>query len=138
MMRLFLNCLGASAGGGLTYLRNVLPSLSGRSEIRTTVAAAAGLQQEFASIRNVNWVSYDVDSGTALRFWNEQTKLPGLIRRSEADVLLSAGNLAVWRSPVPQILLSGNSLYTSTDFYRNLRARKDYRLWLDTHLKSIF
>jgi len=138
MMRFFLNCLGASAGGGLTYLRNVLPSLSGRSEIRTTVAAAAGLRQELAGLPNVNWVSRDADSGTALRFWDEQTKLPGLIRRSEADVLISAGNFAVWRSPVPQILLSGNSLYTSTDFYRDLRARKDYRLWLDTHLKAIF
>src|SRR5690348_10873104 len=99
MMRLFLNCLGASAGGGLTYLRNVLPSLSARSEIRTTVAAAAGLRQEFEGLHNVSWVSLDAGPGTALRFWGEQTKLPALIRRSGANLLISAGNFALWRSP---------------------------------------
>src|SRR5262249_8579140 len=71
------------------------------------------------------------------RFWYEQTRLLGMIRRSGSDVLIAAGNFAVWRSPVPQILLSGNSLYTSTDFYRDLRVRKDYRLWLDTHVKAV-
>lgn len=138
MTHIFLNCLGASAGGGLTYLRNVLPALSARSEIRTTVAAAACFEQELGRLPNVNWVHLAADSGTALRFWHEQTRLPGLIRRSGAHVLISAGNFALWRSPVPQILLSGNSLYTSADFYRDLRARKDYRLWLDTRLKAIF
>jgi glycosyltransferase involved in cell wall biosynthesis len=39
---------------------------------------------------------------------------------------------------VPQILLSGNSLYTSADFYDDLRSRGDYRLWLDTRIKGIF
>ena len=39
-----------------------------------------------------------------------------LIRRSGAQVLISAGNFALWNSPVPQILLSRNSLYTSGRF----------------------
>jgi glycosyltransferase involved in cell wall biosynthesis len=52
--------------------------------------------------------------------------------------LISAGNFALRRSPVPQILLSGNSLYTSTDFDRDLRARKAYRMWLDTRVRGFF
>jgi glycosyltransferase involved in cell wall biosynthesis len=63
--------------------------------------------------------------------------LPELIRRSGANVLLSAGNFALRRSPVPQILLSRNSLYTSADFYHDLRARREYRLWVDTRLKGL-
>jgi glycosyltransferase involved in cell wall biosynthesis len=39
---------------------------------------------------------------------------------------------------VPQILLSRNALYTSSDFYTDLRSRGDYRLWLDTQIKSVF
>ena len=64
--------------------------------------------------------------------------LPKLIRRSGAQVLISAGNFALWHAPVPQILLSRNSLYTSIDFFRDLRSRREYRMWMDTRLKSMF
>jgi glycosyltransferase involved in cell wall biosynthesis len=138
MTHLFLNCLGASAGGGLTYPRNVIPLLSARSNIRATVAASATLRQELGNRPNITWVELDADHGTVLRFFQEQTCLPRLIRRSGADILISAGNFALWKSPVPQILLSGNSLYTSADFYRDLRSRGDHRLWLDTRTKSVF
>jgi glycosyltransferase involved in cell wall biosynthesis len=138
MTHLFLNCLAASAGGGLTYLRNVLPILSVRNDVRTTVAASSSLKQELGHLPNVAWADLRTDHGTALRFWQEQAILPRLIDRSGADVLISAGNFALWRSPIPQILLSGNSLYTSSDFYRDLRSRKDYRLWLDTRVKGVF
>lgn len=138
MTRLFLNCLAASAGGGLTYLRNVLPPLSARNGVRTTVAASASLKRELGHLPNVDWAAAETDHRAAFRFWQEQTLLPRLIRRCGADVLISTGNFALWRSPVPQILLSGNSLYTSADFYRDLHSRKDYRLWLDTRVKGIF
>jgi hypothetical protein len=59
-----------------------------------------------------------------------------LIRHSGADVLLSTGNFALYRSPVPQILLSRNALYTSSYFLHDLRDRGDYRLWLDTEVKA--
>jgi glycosyltransferase involved in cell wall biosynthesis len=51
-------------------------------------------------------------------------------------VLISAGNFALWNSPVPQILLSRNSLYTSSDFLRDVRARGDYAMWVDTLVKG--
>jgi glycosyltransferase involved in cell wall biosynthesis len=136
-MHLFLNCLAASAGGGLTYLRNVVPHLSARTGVRTTVAASAHLKRELGDLPNITWTELEGDQGAMLRFCQEQAILPRLIRRSGADVLISAGNFALWRSPVPQILLSGNSLYTSADFYRDLRSRGDYRLWLDTRIKGI-
>jgi glycosyltransferase involved in cell wall biosynthesis len=71
------------------------------------------------------------------RYWKEQCRLPALIRSSCADVLLSAGNFALRNSPVPQILLSRNSLYTSADFSRDLLSRRHYTLWLDTKVKSV-
>jgi len=37
---------------------------------------------------------------------------------------------------VPQILLSRNSLYTSADFHRDVRVRRDYRIWADTLIKA--
>jgi glycosyltransferase involved in cell wall biosynthesis len=137
-MRLFLNCFAATAGGGLTYLRNVVPRLSARADVRTTVAASTSLRQELGDLPNITWAQLETNRGAASRFYQEQAKLSGLIRGSGADVLISAGNFALWKSPVPQILLSGNSLYTSADFYGDLRSRGDYRLWLDTRIKGIF
>jgi glycosyltransferase involved in cell wall biosynthesis len=138
MMHLFLNCLAASAGSGLTYVRNVVPQLSTRVGLRATVALSPLLRKELGTPSNISFVEVEVPAGAARRFCWEQVFLPGMIRRSGADVLISAGNFALRRSPVPQILLSGNSLYNSPDFDRDLRARKAYRMWLDTRVRGFF
>lgn len=136
MIHLFLNGLAASAGGGLTYLRNVVPHLAERHDVRTTVAVSPTVGREFGRLEHVDFVETEVAGGAGRRFLYEQRVLPALIRSTRADVLISAGNFALRNSPVPQILLSRNSLYTSADFYRDLRSRRDYKLWLDTRLKA--
>ncbi len=136
MIHLFLNGLGAGAGGGLTYLRNVLPHLSRRGDVRATVAISAGLRSEFEGLPNLEFADVPEITGAARRFWFEQRQLPALVRRSGAQVLISAGNFALRKSPVSQILLSRNSLYTATDFYRDLRSRGEYAMWLDTCVKA--
>ena len=136
MIRLFINGLAASAGGGLTYLRNVIPQLARRKDIEATVALNPALRQEFGKFPNISFADASISGGTVGRFVREQTMLPQLIRRSGAQVLISAGNFALWRSPVPQILLSRNSLYTSKDFIRDVRTRGDYAIWGDTLVKG--
>jgi glycosyltransferase involved in cell wall biosynthesis len=136
VMRLFINGLAASAGGGLTYLRNVVPHLSGVEGLHTTLALREELGAEFVHLPGISVAATDCPSGAAKRFWYEQTALPKLVAQSRADVLISAGNVALRNSPVPQILLSRNSLYTSADFFHDLRSRRDYKMWLDTRLKA--
>ena len=136
MIRLFINGLAASAGGGLTYLRNVIPQLARRKDVEATVALNPALRQEFGEFSNISFADASISGGTVGRFVREQTMLPALIRRSGAQVLISAGNFALWRSPVPQILLSRNSLYTSNDFIRDVRTRGDYAIWSDTLVKG--
>lgn len=138
MIHLFINSLAASAGGGLTYVRNVLPRLAVREDVRATLLVGGELRSEIMESARVTLVRAESPAGSAMRFWYEQRHVPELIRRSGADVLLSTGNFALYRSPVPQILLSRNALYTSADFLRDLRNRGDYRLWLDTQVKSVF
>lgn len=134
-MHLFINSLAASAGGGLTYIRNVIPHLTTVPGLQVTVVLGPSLREEFRNCSGVNFV--EVDAPAARRFWHEQSELPDLIRRCGAEVSLSAGNFALRRSPVPQILLSRNSIYTSADFYRDLLLRREYRMWLDTHLRAV-
>jgi glycosyltransferase involved in cell wall biosynthesis len=136
MIRLFINGLAASAGGGLTYLRNVIPHLARRVDTETTVLLNPAIRREFGELANISFVEAAETSGVFRRVVREQTTLPKLIRRSGAQVLISAGNFALWNSPVPQILLSRNSLYTSGDFLRDVRARGDYAIWADTIVKG--
>src|SRR6202142_811159 len=135
MIKLFINGLAASAGGGLTYLRNVIPHLARRVDAETTVLLNPALRREFTELPNIFLVATPESYRAPRRFVREQTTLPKLIRRSGAQVLISPGNFALWRSPVPQILLSRNSLYTSSDFLRDVRARGDYAIWADTLVK---
>src|ERR1700676_3235715 len=136
MVHLFINAISASAGGGLTYVRNVLPRLALRQDVRTTVLVGETLGAEILESDRITLLREQFPAGSSRRLWYEQRHLPRLIRRSGADVLLSTGNFALYRSPVPQILLSRNALYLSNDFLRDLRERGDYRLWIDTELKA--
>jgi glycosyltransferase involved in cell wall biosynthesis len=136
MIRLFINGLAASAGGGLTYLRNVIPHVARRVDAESTVLLSPTTRAEFGELPNICFVVDTGSGNSARRFLREQTTLPRLIRHSGAQALISAGNFALWRSPVPQILLSRNSLYTSRDFLRDVRARGDYAIWTDTVVKG--
>lgn len=137
MIHLFVDASAASSGSGPTYVRNVAPHLAARLDVRSTVLVSPVLRQEFQDQSNLHFLEFgDESANAASRFVRAQRSIPQLIRRSGANVLLSAGNMALFRSPVPQILLSGNALYTSNDFFRDVTRRGDYRLWLDTKLKG--
>lgn len=139
MTRLFINGLAASAGGGLTYLRNIIPHLSRRTDAETTVLLRTSVRSEFGDLPNISFIEKPESPqtrGALQRFVFEQTALPKLIRRSGAQILIATGNFALWNSPVPQILLSRNSLYTSGDFIRDIRERREYALLADTLFKG--
>jgi glycosyltransferase involved in cell wall biosynthesis len=136
MIHLFLNGSGASAGGGLTYLRSVIPQLSAITDVRVTVAVSESLRRSLGEVPRVSFLAIENAANAAQRFWREQTVLPRLIRQSGAEVLISTGNFALRNSPIPQILLSRNSLYVSNTFSRDLLARGDYWLWVDTRIKA--
>jgi len=135
MMHLLVNALAVSAGGGLTYIRNLVPQLAGRPDLRVTIVTTPAVKDELEQHGNIEFLKLDIPP--ARRFWYEQAKLPELIRNHNASVLLSTGNFALRRSPVPQILLSRNSIYLSDDFYRDLWRRGEFRMWLDTHFRAV-
>ena len=136
MISLFLNALSASAGGGLTYVRNVAWQLAARHDVQASLLLSPTIQDELGALPNIRIVTQAEPAGPARRFLFEQRCLRGLIKATGANVLISAGNFALRNAPVPQILLSRNALYTSRDFYADLQKRGEYRLWLDTRAKG--
>lgn len=133
-MHLFINSLAASAGGGLTYIRNVIPHLAAIPDVHVTAALGRDLRGEFQAFDGMEFLEVEIPAGR--RFWFEQSALPAIVHQSGADILLSAGNFSLRKSPVPQILLSRNSVYTCADFSRDLLARGEYRTWVDTRIRG--
>ena len=137
-MHILLNAFAASSGSGLTYVRNVAPVLARRSDLRATFLVGSELGQEFGQWPNVEFKSVPEHGSVARRFLWEQSAIPRMARALQADVLVSSGNFAIRKSPIPQILLSGNSLYTSLDYRRDLRSRGEYGLGLDNEIRAWF
>ena len=137
MARVLFNARASTAGGGLTYLRNVLPRLSvvpgGNSFV---VAVQGSYLKEFAAFESHQLKLTPVeDRGFSSRMWHEQASLRTLIASEKIDVLVSFGNFALFRSPVPQLLFNRNDLYFSRDFLRDLSNRGLYLQIATTFLK---
>lgn len=137
MMRLFVNGAAASAGGGLTYLRNVLPHLSLYADVETTVALNPEYSLELPIPANIAVVETDREYGAARRFLWEQFGLKARLRAAHANVLLSTGNFGMRKCPIPQVLLSGNALYISQDFSADLRGRGEYATLVAHNVRTL-
>src|SRR6266436_4834148 len=137
-MHILFNAIAASSGSGLTYVRNVAAVLARRGDVRATFLVGPELAGERSAGANVAFEEMREPQSVARRVVWEQSVLPRIVRRLGADVLVSAGNFALRRSSVPQILLSGNSLYTSADYRRDLLQRREYGLWLDNGVRSFW
>lgn len=126
MTNVLFNALASTAGGGVTYLRNVLPILSrGKTDHRYLVLVPPEHIEayiQFAS-EQLGIEAAPARGGTLKRMWWEQTGLRQLLKSRKIDVLVSLGNFALFASPVPQILFNRNDLYFSSEFGQDLRNR---------------
>lgn len=137
MPTILLNALASTAGGGITYLHNVLPRLSRMERGWRFVALVPEGSPIISRIPREGSVECQpvAARGALSRLWWEQTQLRRVIRERSVDVLVSLGNLALFRSPIPQVLFNRNDLYFSGDFDRDLRARGLYAELLSNRLK---
>jgi glycosyltransferase involved in cell wall biosynthesis len=138
MALVLINALASTAGGGITYLRNVLPRLARFDPINRYLVlvppAHAAEYRELAAER-VSLEAAPINGGLLARWWWEQSGVRSYIKAHGVEVLISLGNFALLAAPVPQILFSRNDLYFSPYFERDLRARRRYAELLGNRLK---
>ncbi len=139
MAKIFINALASTAGGGVTYLRNVLPRLSAWSHLHEFLVFlpakhSADWVEQCRSFLTI--IPAPALTGTAARVWWEQRSLRDVILQQQGDLLISLGNFALLRSPVPQILFCRNELYFSKYFSTDLRKRKEWRMLIDHKVKT--
>jgi glycosyltransferase involved in cell wall biosynthesis len=105
-MKLLVNAIHAKAGGGVTYLLNLLPHLTG-FERHVLLGPAQHALQPLAACATLHRTPMP-DGFIPLMLW-EQIRVPAIFRRLGADVLFSPANygpLAVRR----QVLVMQNDL----------------------------
>ena len=102
MARVLLNALASTAGGGITYLHNVLPCLNRSSSKHEYFVLVPPEHQERYQRFGAEHLQIGTASsagGTLARMWWEQTGLRNLIKSRRIDVLVSLGNFALFASP---------------------------------------
>jgi len=140
MARIFVHAAAARAGGGRTYLKNVLPllpTLGGGHEWRVLLPRAQ--REEFAALDGqLQFVSEpDAEAGGWRRVRFDQSRLRQMLVRDKFDAFVATGNFGLFRPPVPQILMSRNALYFSERHCVELRRRRLYRDWALCRIRRV-
>jgi len=137
-MRICINAIASTAGGGKTYLIQLLRWLRDAPahdyEIWLPRSQAASFNDPPANIairtsRLAHW-------GFPGRLLWEQAVLPWRLRRRKTDVLFCAGNFCPLWTRVPVVLLSANALYFSPRYAKELLRRRHWGWALRHALKG--
>lgn len=105
-----INTTCAVAGGAVTHLKNLLPHLVEQAgQDRIVVLGEASTRAKLQPPAGLEWVSLpDSKGGLVGRVVRESTLIPRLLQDLGADVLFHPGNFAVFRCPIPQVILIHN------------------------------
>jgi glycosyltransferase involved in cell wall biosynthesis len=134
-MRIAINAISATGGGGRTYLLNLgraLPQVAPHEYRLYIPASAATALSGLPSNFEITVQAGAERSYLARLFW-EQIVLPASARQWGADVLVCVGGFCPLRSPVPVLLLSRNPLYFTPRFLADLMERGHYA-WAARHV----
>ena len=105
-VRVLVNGLHAHSGGGVTYLRNMLPLLAGDEELELHLSLHRHQGDLFSPVDSRVRVHFaGFTDGFYRRLVWEQTALPLLARRLGVDVTFSPANFGPLLAPAPVVLL---------------------------------
>jgi len=136
MSHFVISALSASAYGGYTYFRNLLPALAERDSGNryTVLVKPRHLGELTVRSENIRFVAIPAGSGSAA--WRtawEQAVLPGLLKRLGADVVYTANNVGLLWCSTPVVIAVRNLEPFFHTVYGNggmARARNRTLLWL--------
>jgi glycosyltransferase involved in cell wall biosynthesis len=143
---IYINASTAHVGGAVTYINGLVRALAKRArDHKYIVFANPELTARFEVAEHVDFVTVFGDGRrppfVARLLWDQLGLRRSLTHRPA--VLFAAANVALFRSPVPQVLLLRQSLYFSRDFRerilpaRSLRSRAEERTRFEYLKRSI-
>jgi glycosyltransferase involved in cell wall biosynthesis len=109
-LRVLINGIHAKSGGGVTYLRNILPLLADDEDLELHLVLHKDQFSLFGLIdERIRLHLMDYDNGFFSALWWEQAALPVLARTMSADITLSPANYGPIFAP-SQVIVLRNSL----------------------------
>ena len=134
-MRMAINAIASTAGGGKTYLFHLTKRLNGLRGWQIDLWVPPAAVDEYGALSPHIQVrtSRLAHAGLVGRLLWEQLILPRELRRQGVKVLLCLGNFCPLWPSVPVVLLSANALYFCRQYLRDLLARHHYG-WALSHL----
>ncbi len=128
-MKILIDALSAREGGGVTYVRQLLPELLRQlpaDEIHVLLAPSyqADIIERVPEGARVIPAPLS-DSGVFRRLWYEQTGLQRLVRREGFDLLYTVAEAGAMWASCPHVVLARNlSVFVSPDSFPAGRARR--------------
>ncbi len=110
-MKIAINATSSIAGGGVTYIKNLLTGLSKTETDHQYIVltTAAGRERFYFTHPRFTFLSFKIPSQSPLlRLCWEQTFLTSLLRRLKVDVLFSPANIAPLFSKIPNVVMIQN------------------------------
>jgi glycosyltransferase involved in cell wall biosynthesis len=133
MARILVHAMAATAGGGVTYLRQLLTHLAEQAQQHHwTILVPSDERIELPQADHLSYRSPKTRAGGLGRLWFDQASLRRVIDNERIDLILATANFGMIRPPVPQVLLNRNALYFSPEHIRELHRRRDFRTLLTT------
>ena len=137
-MRIWINAVASTAGGGKTYLGQLLEDLRERPGL-FNVWVPKQFEPGEPPPDHVRLQTSDLaERGYLGRLIWEQFVLPRAASRSNADALVCLGNVCPVWSSVPTVLLSANAHYFCNRYGKDLRGRGEFRRLAEYRLKGAF
>jgi glycosyltransferase involved in cell wall biosynthesis len=132
-MKIAINTTSAVAGGGVTYIKNLLTYLS---KINTNhqyliLTTPAGKEVFYLQHPNFKFLSFKIPSkNSLLRILWEQLTVPFILKKEGVDVLFSPGNVCPLFTRLPNVVMIQNIEPFSNDFSRDRGLIQRIRLKL--------
>jgi glycosyltransferase involved in cell wall biosynthesis len=135
--QIWIHALGAKVGGGLTYLRAVLPELAkqldGKGVRAVVLLPSPWTGPELPGcieFRTLPWAA----RGTAPRLFFDHVVLPLWLLGHPGAVLYCSGSYAPLVKPVRTIVLLRNAIYFDDAFLRRESRRRRLERWIERTL----
>ncbi len=136
-MKLVFNAVASTAGGGKTYLLNLLRHVPSHAQFHGDIWVAPALAEVLPSkvagfqVR----ASHLAARGYLGRLFWERFVLPWRSWVTKTDAIVCLGNVQPLITPLPVVLISANALYFSDRYASELYHRKRYTRLLEYFFK---
>ncbi len=127
-MRILIDALSARVGGGITYIRNLLPALSHLGGEHTFIVLLSSRYQRSlisALPPDIELAAVDLPAEPLLRrWWYQQGGLVRLVRERKPNAFFAPAEASYFRMRIPFVMLARNrSVYAPTHSFGERREK---------------